>query len=192
MDFNTEFKFDLKAASELLRDESTYGLTLMTILLDAYGEQLFDPQMDSIELYLEIEEDFRAQMTLAGENRVQACLLGMTTDAFYTDALVCRSVAMALFEGELGDMVHGVLEAVELPEIMWAVYELGMLREDEEDFSPEVQRWIDQLVAHTAEEQDLEHPEVLPYYAQILEDEKQELLRQLRILGVSEAFLAQL
>lgn len=192
MEFNRDFKFDLQAASELLRDESTYGLTLMTILLEAYGEQLFDPQMDSIELYLEIEEDFRAQMTLAGENRVQACLLSMTTDAFYTDALVCRSVSMALYEGELGDMVNGVLEQVELPEVMWAVYEVGLLREDEEDFSPEVQRWIDQLVGNTAEEQDLTQPEVLPYYAQVLEDEKQELLRQLRLLGMSEAFLAQL
>lgn len=44
MEFNRDFKFDLQAASELLRDESTYGLTLMTILLEAYGEQLFDPR----------------------------------------------------------------------------------------------------------------------------------------------------
>jgi len=191
MEFNRQFRFDLREASELIRDESTYGLVLITILLEAYGEQLFE--VDSIELYLEIEEDFRAIMSEAGENRVQACLISMMSDDFYTDPLILRAVAMALYEGSLGDLVNGVLEPVEVPEVLWAVYEVGLLRDDDAEFSQSTKKWLEELMESTAEELDLEsEDEVLPYYVRALEPEKAELKRQLDLLGVDKTIIDEL
>jgi hypothetical protein len=194
LEFNPAFQFDVREAAALIRDPETRALTLMTILLAAYdAEALFDPDLDSIELYLQMEEDFRAQITEEGENRIQAAMLAMSTDAFYTDPLVTRSVAMALYEGDLGDMVNGVLEPVEYPEILWAVYEVGLLRDDDESFAPSVQSWIDRLAADTAEDLDgMEGEQVLPYYARLLQEDREILKEQLRKLGVDERLLQEM
>jgi hypothetical protein len=194
LELNPAFKFDVREAAALIRDPDTYGLTLMTILLEAYdSEELFNPELDSIELYLQLEEDFRAQITEEGENRIQAAMLAMSTDAFYTDPLVTRATAMALYEGDLGDMVNGVLEPVEYPEILWAVYEVGLLRDDEEPFAPAVQSWIDRLAADTAEDMDgVDGQEVLPYYARLLQEDRERLKDQLRKLGVEERLLSEM
>jgi len=179
-----DFKLRKEACAELIRDPETLTLPLMTILLSAYGEYLFE--VDSVELYADIEEDFNASLTVEGENRIQAAILAMTTDLFYTDPLSTRSIALAFYEGDLGDLVNGVLEEVELPEIIWAAYELGLLREDDEDFSPPVQAFIDELVKGVADEMDMETGEILPHYARVLEVQKRELREQMGKLGFDE------
>lgn len=179
-----DFKLNREACAELIRDPETLTLPLMTILLSAYGENLFE--VDSVELYTDIEEDFRASLTLEGENRIQAAILAMTTDLFYTDPLTTRSVSLAFYEGDLGDLVNGVLEEVELPEIIWTAYELGLLREDDEEFSPPVQAFIDDLVKGVADEMDMETGEVLPHYVTVLEVQKRDLREQMGKLGFSD------
>lgn len=167
----------------LIRDSATMALPLMLILINQYGDELFE--MDPVELYVNIEEDFHAQLTEEGENRVQAALLAMTTDQFYKDALSMRSIALALYEGDLGDLVNGVLEDVEFPELLWATYEVGLLRDDDEEFSPEVQRFVDETVRSAADaNDDLEEADVLPFYVKFLQETKQEFVEQLIALGV--------
>ncbi len=179
-----DFRFDVKACAGLLREEDTLALPLITILLSAYGEELF--VMDSVELYVDIEEDFNARMTESGENRVQAALMAMTTDMFYTDPLSTRSIALALYEGEIGDLVNGVLEEVELPEVVWSAYEIGLLRDDDEEFSKEVQAWLDAMVQDTAEELNVDGQEVLPYYVQNLQVQIRLMLEQMAQLGLED------
>ena len=177
-----DFQFNIQACAKLIREPSTLTLPLLTILLEAYGEYLFD--MDPVELYLDIEEDFHARLTEEGENRVQAGLMAMTTDLFYKDPLVTRSVALAMFEGDLGDMVTGVLEEIDMSEVLWAVYEVGLLRDDDEEFSRPVQNFIDELIKDASGSVNIEEGEVVPYYARILITQKRELREQMAQLGL--------
>jgi hypothetical protein len=134
----------------LLENEDTLASVLMTILLDAYGEELYDK--DPVELWTDIRADFGVVLPERLENRINAARMAITTDLFYEDALACRSISLALYSGELGDMVTGVLEPVEYYEILWAIYEVGLMRGDEEQFSPEVAEWIDKVQSDTAED----------------------------------------
>lgn len=185
-----DFKFRIQACAELIRDESTLATPLMVILIDAYGDRLFE--MDSVELYIEIEEDFNARLTESGENRVQAALLAITTNMFYYDPLVTRSIAMALYEGDLGDMVNGVLEDIALPEVAWATYEIGLLRDDDEEMTPAVKQFLMELVK--AEGEDLELLELehdLPATNVVTEDMKTLLVQQLALIGVNVATISE-
>ena len=168
----------------MLREPDTYTLPIMTVLLEAYGDTVFT--RDALDLYAEIEEDFNVRIPVETENRIQAALLAMTTDLYYTDPLVTRSVALAFFEGDLGEMVSGVLEPVELDEVIWTTYELGLLREDEEKFSPDVQSFVDRLVNETADENEFSEEEAIPHYVRTLQDEKLKLAEQMRKLGVED------
>jgi len=176
----TDFPFRVTHCAELIRDSGTYAFPLMVILAAAYDD-LFE--IDPVELYIRIEEDFQARLTEEGENRVQAAILALETDMFYDDALTTRSISMALYEGDLGDLPNGMLEDVYLPEIIWAAYEIGLMREDEEDFSIETQAYVDSLIKDAADEVDVDEEEVLPYYAKTLMDSKLLLKQQLQKIG---------
>ena len=171
--------------AELLRNPDTAGTVLLTILLRTYGEDIFD--VDPVELYVRIQEDFRTTMSEEGENRLNALIMALSSNAFYEDPDVFRAVAAALYDGDLGDLINGTIDDITLPEILWAIYEVGLLREDEEDpeFAPAVQRIIDEEIAQAAEEADLDNPDsVVPYYERFVEDMKEDMLQQLRRLGV--------
>ena len=179
---------DRRQCADLLRDPEALALPLMTVLLSAYGPQVFEE--DPIDLWLTVEDDFNARITEEGENRVNASILALTTDLFYVDPLVLRAVALALFEGDLGDMVNGVLEDIEFPEALWAVYEVGLMRGDDEEFSDDVSEYIDKLMRETAEDNEdlgMEPDEAIPYAVRFLEDMKGTLRDQLRLLGVRES-----
>jgi hypothetical protein len=187
MQLDPQFRFDRKIAAGLLRDPETFAVVILTILLEAYGGDVLDPdELDPLELYMRVEEDFRVVLPLEAENRIQAALTAINTPAFYVDPLITRATAMALMEGNLGDMVNGYLEDVPFTEVIWAVYEIGLIlgEDDTTTFSPSVSAYIQRLAQEAEEapvEGDLE--EVLPYYVKILEPEKQRLKEQLRKLG---------
>jgi len=185
LDFNPKFPFNRKACAALFREPTTLTAPIMTMLLAAYGADVFEA--DPIELYLAVEEDFHAKVPEETENRIQAALTAMTTDLFFTDGLACRSISLAFFEGDLGDIVNGVLEPVEFAEVLWATYEVGLLRDDKMDFSPQVKAWLDSLMRQDAEDPEEMAPETLglPFYVRSLQDQKLELERQLESIGVS-------
>lgn len=188
MELRPEFQMDRRKCAELIRDPEALALPLMTVLLSAYGPQVFEE--DPIDLWLSVEEDFNAQLTEEGENRVNASILALTSDLFYSDPLVLRATALALFEGDLGDMVNGVLEDIEFPEALWAVYEVGLMRGDDEEFSDDVSEYIDRLMRETSEDNEdlgMEPDEAIPYAVRFLEDMKGTLRDQLRLIGVSES-----
>lgn len=180
--------FSRQIAADLIRDPETLGTVILIILLSKYGEEIFD--MDPVELYVRIQEDFHSTLTEEGENRLNAILMAVTSDAFYEDPLAFRAIASALYDGDLGDMVNGVLDDLTIPEILWAIYEVGLLRDEteEDDFSPAVQRVIDEEMMNEAEEQDMEDPEqVIPYYERFVESMKGQLHEQLGKLGLVES-----
>ncbi len=179
-------EFNREVAAELFRNPDTCGSVILIILLSTYGEELFE--MDPVEIYVRIQEDFHSTLTEEGENKLNAIMMALSTEAFYEDPLAFRAIASALYDGDLGDIVEGALEDLTVPEILWAVYEVGLLRDDTEEpeFSPAVKRVMEEEMSSEAEELDMEQAEVIPYYERFVEEMKADLHAQLRSIGLVE------
>jgi len=125
-----------KQAADLLRDESTYGVVLMAILLVEYGYSIF--AKDVLEVYQDVKEDFDAILSEEGENRLNAMLLATTTDGFYTNVDIFDAICTSLYDGDLGDLVDGLMEPTTVPEMLWAYYEVGLIYDAPQLPSPKV------------------------------------------------------
>lgn len=194
------FAYDRERAGELLRDPDTLGTTLLAIALSAIGPGLFgDPDqgtepLDPLEIYAQLDDQFHAQLPESGENRLNAIMLAVGTDAFFEDPIAFRSICHALYSGDLGDMVDGVIEDLSVQEMLWGIYEVTLNRdEDDVEFSPAVQRIIDATIQGEAEARDdLEVPDVVPYYEKFLAGMREELQQELAALGVPAETLQQI
>jgi hypothetical protein len=180
---------DKRAASALLREPDTLATTIHVILLTAYPDLYGDPitgeePLDPLEIYARVLDDFNAVIPEEGENRINALLTAVPTDLFYQDPLAFQSVANALYTGDIGDLVEGFMDDLTVPEILWSIYEVGLNRGDEIDFSPAVQRLIDAEIASEAQDMEEDVDEIIPYYARFVEEMKKDLTLQLRQLGV--------
>jgi len=198
-----DFKFDRQNCRELLESPDTHGSVVLSILLAAYNEDMMallseyggapDQEIDVVDIYLNIKEDFRVVMPEELENKLNAIMTALASDLFYDDEVVFRSVCLALYDGDVGDMVNSILEDITVPEILWATYEVGLVRDDESEFSTKVQAVIDDIINEEAESNDgLESAEVIPYYVRFLEEMKQSMVDQFRKLGVSKDTLFQI
>lgn len=197
-----DFSLDIRAVSERLADPDTLATTLLCVALSAYGDELLgseeldiDP-MDPIELWSRLETDFRCQLPLQAENRLNALLLALTTDQFYEDPLVFTAVCNGLYEGQPPDLVGGFIEqlagTLTLPEALWGVFEVALVRDDDLPLGPPVMRLLDHLVGEESEE-DIGLPEqVIPYQERFVEEMKGELIRQLTDIGIDRKLLVRI
>lgn len=199
------FPYDVKAAGQLLASADTKATTLHVIALAAYGaEALYggdpiagdiDSGSDPVEpaiLFNQLESDFSVSIPPENENKLNAIMLAVSSDGFYYDPTVFVSVCGALDDGELGDLVNGLMEDLSIPEIIWACFEVALNRDDGEDadFSPAVMAIMKESLDSESEDLDVEGSEVLPYYDRHLQAEKTELLNELTKLGVAPEYLA--
>ena len=186
--------FKKDRAAELLRDSSTLATVIHLIVLSAYGEELYgDPErgiepMDPIELYARIQEDFSAQLTEEGENRLNGLMMAVSTDGFYEDPLVFTSVAHALFSGDLGDLVDGAIEDLDVPNMLWAIYEVAANRDDDNEFSPPVAKLQEEVINSDIEGSDDPEGEPPQYEVEVTKMHTR-LLEQLHSLGVDSSKL---
>ncbi len=144
-------KLDPDRSRDLLGDTESRALTIYTILLDWFGPEVLHGDEDSeawdpIFLYNNIEEQFRVSFPVENENKLQAILLALETDAFYEDPSIFTAICLALSSGDLGDMVNGVLEDLSLPEALWGMIEVGLLRDDEQEMAPAVDALMARLI----------------------------------------------
>lgn len=189
------FPYDYKAAGALLADDATKATVLHVILLSAYGSDAIYgnaeediPAADPITLWSMLEEDFSVHISEAAENKLNALMLAVATDGFYDEPTVFYGVCNALLEGDLGDVVGDAFDDVTVPELLWAVFEVGLHRDDNLDFSKSVAAAVKDIIEGEAEdygEADTAE-EVAPYFETFMQQEKAELMDQLRRLGVGE------
>jgi hypothetical protein len=158
----------------LLESPETCATTLHAIMLAAYGEEVYTA--DPLTLYRQLEDDFRCRLPEAAENRINALFFALTTDAFYHESEAFSAIAASLYDGTLGDGVEDMFDALTMQELVWALYEVRLNREDEESFSPEV----DQFIAETLQRE----TEAGKTVDNFLDDMKVDLHAQLAELGV--------
>lgn len=130
-------QLDVGKARVALGEESTPAFVLLTIAMWAFGDEVLgDPEvgiepMDPAELWGGLNEIFGTWVTEDGENRLNALMLALQGDLFYRDIEVFHSVCQALFDGDLGDLINGQFDDLSSVEIMWAVLEVELARQDE-------------------------------------------------------------
>lgn len=127
-------KANKKEVFRLLNDPDTQGLVVLAICLAKY-EDYFD--VDALEIYARLNDDFGVVLPQALENRLQALTTAMTTDHFETDPSVYDSIVKALTDGD-PDLEHGDPDTT-LDEMMWAEYEVQTAKAEPLVFSPAVE-----------------------------------------------------
>lgn len=146
---------DMSVAGALLEDPDTSATTLMVLALHALGDRLLGdheadiPPVDPVLRWTDMNAFYGANITEAGENRLNALILAVTSDAFEVSPDAFVSVALALDSGDLGDMLDGVFEKPDLKEAAWAVTEVALNTGHVPDLSEQV---LDMLLEEAQEE----------------------------------------
>lgn len=169
-------QLDKKAVYLALTNPNTLATVLHIILLSAYGEEIYDT--DPVELFLRLDEDFNAQITEEGENRVNAILMSVSTELYYTDPQAFSAIADTLSQGDPG---IDVIEPLTLPEILWASYEVELNRAPS-PMSKAVESVIQAALEDEIEEAD--DGDAYGYISRFLEDQREVLRLQLEKLGI--------
>ena len=190
------FPFEKRLAADLLADTETTATVLHMIILAAYGDEVYGSiehgieQAEPVELWMRIKEDFSVNIPESNENKVNALMLALSTEAFYDDPLAFISICNALYSGDLGDLVDGALEDLTMPEMLWGIYEVELNRGESEGFALPIDRLIDEIIRNEAEDnEDLEKAEVVPYYEKFVAEMRDDMLVQMRMLGVDESVI---
>jgi hypothetical protein len=174
-------QIDMGKARVALGDPDTPGLVLLTIAMWAFGDAVLgDPDggvepMDPSELWAGLNEIFGSWVSEEGENKLNALTLALQGDLFYRDVEVFQAVCTALFDGDLGDLITTGFEDLTATEIMWAVLEVELAREDEEgppEFSSGVQHYISNALAQEQDNQDENAAEIKMAYRAMLDQMK--------------------
>jgi hypothetical protein len=187
-----------KEVGDLLSDPETTATTLLVIALRAYGEEVFGneetgiPPMDPVELWIRLEEDFNAKVHENCENKLNALMTALASDAFYENIQVFVAVASALEDGDLGDLVEGQMEPLTVPEMLWAIYEVELNRDDEQDFSPAIVDFMDKTMNEEADEIDETDQNPMSYWERFLADKREQMFQELRIVGIEESMIRKL
>jgi hypothetical protein len=178
-------QLNMGKARVALGEPDTPALVLLTIAMWAFGDAVLgDPEtgvepMDPSELWAGLNEIFGTWVSEEGENKLNAMTLALQGDLFYRDVEVFQAVATALFDGDLGDLLTIGFEDLTATEIMWAVLEVELAREDEDgppEFSSGVMDYIARALALEQEDQEANSVEVKQAYLAMLD--------QLRDIGV--------
>jgi len=140
-------KLNRQAISQLLGSPETHATTLHFIILNQYGLNALYPEGDEDEwptsmLFDMLEEDFKVELLENSRNKIQALQTALLTDGFFTDGDAFRGISMGLFDGDVEDAIDGLFEDLNLAQVLWAVYEVGINLDEETPLSPGIQRII--------------------------------------------------
>lgn len=183
------------AACRILEDEDASAFVLMAILLDRYGDEVFEEDPEA--LFKNIEEDFRCKLPEENENRINAAILSMATDLPYHKPNVFKAVALAFTEGDIGDIPDGEDEELDGSAAIWTVAELGLLNDDPPGdeaislYSEAVQNLVGELIREQAADEEeipdsvdtMEEALDTPYFIVRVEEEIKAIAAQLNELG---------
>lgn len=193
---NEPIKYDRKKIGDILSNPDAAATVLHAIALGAYKDELYGDYengiepMDPVELWLRLKDDFHAVTHENNENKLNAIMLGVSSDIFYEDPAAFTGICMSLYDGDLGDMVDGVIEDLTVPEMLWGIYEIELNRDDQVPFSSAIVRLIDEIISQEADERfGGSNPAVLPYFEEIIKIKQEDMFEQMRYIGWPEQII---
>ncbi len=127
-----------KLRALLSGDETTYATTYLAILTDRYGTEFFDWDEESIAM--QVQSDFKVNLSRLARDKIQAMLTALTTDLFYKSLEVFVNIANVLSGAEAS---FGVWDPADEDEVAWAVTEVTLNDPDHRDeFSTEIKTYM--------------------------------------------------
>lgn len=170
---------DPKAAHRLLADDSTFATTALVIALKSFGADAL--HQDILELILDLEEEYKIELSEKVAERLQAIQLATTTDAFYEDVTAFRAITNTLLDGDPG---FDAFDDISILEILWAIYEVE-LHHEKIDFTTPVANMIRMEIDNDGEDMStLDQAMESPYHQKVVEDLRKDLVVQLQQIGV--------
>ena len=196
-------QFNKRVAGKLLSSPDVFAFTLITLALDLYGDDIFT--IDPALLFKNMEEDLDGKLTEDNENKINAALTVMTSDAALRNPEVFTAVARAFSGEDIDDIVDSGEADVAAHTCLWAAIEIGLLNGDTFD---EVTDNMSEKVIETMNssldnygtddepdstedaEENVENAVLEPYYRKACTLNLFALVRQLLELGVSRHTVA--
>jgi hypothetical protein len=127
---------------QLWRSADTIGTVLLTMVLDSYGQEIFE--QDPQAFRKDIEEGFSVDdIPAVNTDKVWALWSSLTTDLVHKDVSTFMNTANVLSGTPLS---YDVFDIADVYECAWALTELTMLDpETSTRLSPEVRRYIGEV-----------------------------------------------
>lgn len=202
------YPYNMETSRELLKSPDTYAFTLMCILLSKYEADEVLEEENTEVVFKNIEDDFNVHIPEEVENRINAAITVLTTDLPLVSFPVFKSVALAFAEGQIGDEDDREDEELNTCELLWALYEIAILKgqpvpEVQVELSESVVEELNNVIDSEAEDPENDYKEENaeetkeegiedinevakdPYYNRYVRASMDQLVRQLKKLGVA-------
>ena len=129
----------------LLQDGDTFGFTLLTICLICYGEDTF--KLDPLVLYQYLKEDFGVELNPDNENKLNALITALTTNYFFKDLAIFKSICQTLTEEDPG-VFDASFDDPTVVEVLWGMYEVSLVYDDKDkdEYSPEIEAFVNKAL----------------------------------------------
>jgi hypothetical protein len=178
-----QFKLNTEAARNIVGSEDATATALHSILLALYGEALYGEEpMDPLEIYADLEERFNITVPEDNENRINAIIMAVSSNAFYEDETAFVAIAESLLDGDLGDVPTGEMGGLSTLELLWAIYEVAVNRDENvPPFAPAIARMIETIANDEAQEDNDEIPSDVQD-VEFLREKRAQVLQQLQSL----------
>ena len=168
----------------LLRDSDTFAFTLLTICAIAYGNTTFI--VDPLVLYQNLKDDFDAELSEDNQNKLSAILACLTTNYFFKDLSVFKSVCQTLSDGDPGIFDPGFDDPT-VVEVIWGMYEVSLAYDDsQEEYAPEIKAFVEKALATDPEDTELSGLTAEESYQSVIAENVVEMKRQLLAIGVKD------
>ena len=143
------FSLKRSVCADLLLNDETPASVIHAIVLSAYGVRAIydtaeDEAYDPALVYAALERDFQlsSPIPLEAENRFRALKNAVETEDFYDDPFIFTATAEALNNGDVADLLDGSTTDLTGAEAFWAMYEVGVNRDESEEFHTDVANLI--------------------------------------------------
>ena len=194
-----KYPYDMEISRELLRDASASATVKLIIVMAAYPDEVFGDAekeiepLDPIELWMRIEEDFRVTLPEQAENKINALVTALSTDAFYDRVEPFAAICSALYVGDMDDIIDQSFDELTLPEMLWGIFEVELGREGSTDFAPAIEQFILSRVHSEAAEQQVGNPnQLITSNERFVVEMKNDMVSELTRLGVDPAWVAKI
>ena len=183
----TKTELNKQGVFNALQNPETYATVLLAICLINYGNETF--QVEPLVLFQWLKEDFGTELHEDNENKLQAILIALTTDYFFTDLSVFQNICKTLESGDPDLSAENPLaDAATIPEIMWGVYEVALNSEDQIidnlPFSPQVDNFITKVLDTDVD--DFDDTDIALQQADVVKNNVAEMKEQFHSIGILE------
>lgn len=196
-------RFNRSSVRKLLGDKEVHPFVLLVIILDYLDEEEQDlSEVNTAVLLKQLEEEYTVNIPEENENRINAVILAVTTDLFFTNVNVMKAITLAFVDGDIGNIPDGEEEEVEVADILRASAEMALITDTPLNdilgsFSSSVDKAIGNIIDSESEDpeddeedylpyeegEQIDSQRVVPYFYKILDDYMEELEEQLYLLG---------